>query len=73
MTRDTVGKLISMLLLLLLSHFSRVRLCATRAIKKKKRKKKKTKEEKGMGVAVRRKVAVLISVVREGSLAKVTT
>ena len=69
MTRDTVGKLISMLLLLL-SHFSRVRLCVTRAMKKKK--KKKTKEEKGMGVAIRRQVAVLISVVRGGSLEKVT-
>lgn len=55
MTRDTVGKLISML----------------RAMKKKK-KKKKTKEEKRMGVAIRRQVAVLISVVRGGSLEKVT-
>ena len=53
LTRDTVGKLTSML----------------RAMKKKK---KKNKEEKRMGVAIRRQVAVLILVVREGSLEKVT-
>ena len=52
MTRDTVGKLTSML----------------RAMKKK----KKTRKIGWELLTIRRQVAVLISVVREGSLEKVT-
>ena len=52
LTRDTVGKLTSML----------------RAMKKK----KKTRKRGWELLTIRRQVAVLISVVREGSLEKVT-